>query len=199
MVRAMDDLHSFAAWRHERAREGFEVVFVDGADTGPRFDGTTTAIEDGKPWAVEHAIVRARSRAGTRELTLTSTGDGFWQVNGEPAPHLHGCRDVDLEASVVTNAFPVRRLGLTPGQGADAPTAYVRRGCDGPEERNDYAAPAFNFSCELTYAADGLVRDYPGIAVRVGRQAPRGLPDKWCAWSHLHASRPRASRGTGGG
>lgn len=190
----MDDLLGFAAWRHEQARDGFEVVFADGADTGPRFDGATTAVEDGEPWAVEYAIildsewatvsviVRARSRAATRELTLTSTGDGSWQVNGESAPHLDGCRDVDLEASVLTNAFPVRRLRLAPGQGAEAPAAYVRaaslevqrleqryvrRASDGPEERYDYAAPAFDVSCQLVYTADGLVRDYPGIAVRV--------------------------------
>ncbi len=190
----MDGLHSWAAWRHHEARQGFEVVFVDGADTGPRFQGTTTAVQDGEAWAVEYAIildsewstvsaiVRARSRGAMRAMTLTSTGDGSWQVNGEPASHLDGCRDVDLEASVLTNAFPVRRLGLAPGQSAAAPAAYVRavslevqrleqryarRASDGPEERYDYAAPAFDFACELVYASDGLVRDYPGIAVRV--------------------------------
>jgi hypothetical protein len=195
MVLEVSGLHSFAAWRHQQARQGFEVVFADGADTGRRFDGTTTAVEDGEPWAVDYAIildsewatvsavVRARSRDASRELTLTSTGDGSWQVNGEAAPHLDGCRDVDLEASVLTNAFPVRRLGLAPGQSADAPAAYVRavslevqrleqryerRGAGEGEERYGYAAPAFDFSCELVYAADGLVRDYPGIAVRVG-------------------------------
>jgi hypothetical protein len=194
MVPEVDGLHSFAAWRHQQAREGFEVVFADSAETGRRFEGATTALEGGAPWAVEYAIildsgwatvsavVRARSRAATREMTLTSTGHGSWQVNGEPAPHLDGCRDVDLEASVLTNAFPVRRLGLAPGQSADAPAAYVRaaslevqrleqryarRDADGPDERYDYAAPALAFSCELVYGADGLVRDYPGIAVRV--------------------------------
>ncbi len=30
----------------------------------------------------------------------------------------------------------------------------------------DYAAPAFDFRCRLTYDQSGLVLDYPGIAVR---------------------------------
>jgi hypothetical protein len=91
--------------------------------------------------------------------------------------------DVDLESSAMTNALPVRRLALEPGEGAAAPAVYVpavglnverleqnyvRTDDDGPRQRYDYAAPAFGFSCRLVYDAMGLVLAYPGVAVRAG-------------------------------
>jgi hypothetical protein len=89
--------------------------------------------------------------------------------------------DVDLEASALTNAFPVHRLGLEVGQTAQAPAAYVRavdvsvqrleqryRRLDDDEvgQRYRYGAPEFEFECELRYDESGLVLDYPGIAIR---------------------------------
>jgi hypothetical protein len=102
-------------------------------------------------------------------------------ADSRPAPHLDGCLDIDLESSVLTNAFPVRRLRLACGQGADAPGAYVRAEDLRVErleqryvrlENQDtgrrfaYAAPAFDFTCVLAYDDAGLLLDYPGIAVR---------------------------------
>jgi uncharacterized protein len=83
----------------------------------------------------------------------------------------------------LTNAFPVRRLQLAPGQEAEAPAVYVRaldlrverleqryvRLDDaGSRARYGYRAPRFEFECELVYDEHGLVLDYPGIAVRAG-------------------------------
>ena len=83
----------------------------------------------------------------------------------------------------MTNALPVRRMGLALGARAAAPAAYVRavglaverleqsylRAPDeAARQRYDYAAPAFDFACRLTYDESGLVLDYPGIAVRAG-------------------------------
>jgi hypothetical protein len=182
-------LPPFAAWRHRDAREGFEVVFLDGL----RVEGHTTAVEDGEPFAVGYAIeldeawrtraarVWGRSSRGTHEVMLEGDGHGRWRVDGRSAPHLDGCLDVDLESSSLTNAFPVNRLGLPPGGAADAPAAYVRaldlaverleqryvRIDDGAgRERYDYTSPAFDFRCELVYDESGLVVDYPGIAAR---------------------------------
>ena len=189
----MDALPPSAAWRHEQARDGFEVVFTETVGGGVRFTGTSTAVEEEEAWIVEYAIVvddrwatvsaqiTARSRLGRRELELRPQ-EGRWWLDGAPAAHLDGCHDVDLEASVLTNAFPARRLGLSVGESADAPAAYVRAatlevqrleqrytrladGGGGP--RFDYAAPVFDFRCELAYDGAGLLRDYPGIAVRV--------------------------------
>jgi hypothetical protein len=184
-----------AAWQHRGARTGFEVAYFDSLGEGCRVAGWTTAVEDGRTWAVEYVIdldgtgatrsagIRGRSVAGFTSALLEADGAGRWVVDGVPAPRLDGCLDVDLESSAMTNALPVRRMGLAPGARAAAPAAYVRAVGLGverleqvylrvPEEaahqRYDYAAPAFDFACRLTYDKSGLVLDYPGIAVRAG-------------------------------
>jgi hypothetical protein len=189
-------LPPFAAWRHRDSRDGFEVVFFEGRDGGSRIEGHTAALEDGEPFAVRYAIelderwrtrsaqVWGQSSRGRRAVTLQADGHGSWLVDGRPAPHLDGCLDVDLESSSLTNAFPVRRLCLSPGGGAEAPAAYVRavdldvdrleqryvRIDDGSGlQRYDYTSPAFNFRCELVYDEAGLVIDYPEIATRADR------------------------------
>lgn len=188
-------LPATAAWRHQGARDGFEVAYFEARDRGSRIQGWTTAVEDGVTWAVEYLIdldaagatrgarIRGRSAAGSCSALLEADGAGRWLVGGAPAPHLDGCLDVDLESSAVTNALPVRRMGLGPGASADAPAAYVRavglaterleqtyrRAADqGAGQSYDYAAPVFGFACQITYDESGLVLGYPGIAVRAG-------------------------------
>jgi hypothetical protein len=188
-------LPRFAGWRHEGAREGFEVVFLAMGRAGVRAEGHTTAIEDAEPFAVRYAIelderwrtrsarVSGQSARGARSLTLESDGAGRWVVDGRAAPELDGCLDVDLESSALTNAFPVHRLALAPGEAADAPAAYVRAlglvverleqhyariDTGAARRRFDYVAPAYDFSCVLVYDEDGLLLDYPGIATRAG-------------------------------
>jgi hypothetical protein len=182
-----------AAWRHQGARTGFEVVHFRSTADGFQIDGMTTAVENGQAWSVGYSLVvdgawltrTARvtgwSSAGQRTVRLESDGAGSWRVNGEQAPHLDGCRDVDLESSAMTNALPVRRLDLPLGARASTPAAYVRAvdlSVDRLEQeylrmddtssgqRYAYAAPAFDFSCRLVYDESGLVLDYPGIAER---------------------------------
>jgi uncharacterized protein len=182
-----------AAWLHRGARSGFEVVYFHPGGDGSRIEGWTAAAEAGTTWVVEYTIevdaagatrsarIRGRSADGFRSARLEADGAGHWLVNGDPAPALDGCLDVDLEASAMTNALPVRRIGLPVGAQATAPAAYVRavglaverleqtyvRAADEASwQRYDYAAPAFDFSGRLVYDHAGLVLDYPGIAVR---------------------------------
>jgi hypothetical protein len=182
-----------AAWAHQDTRTGFEVVYFQTAHRGHVVTGCTTAVESGQTWIVDYTVrvdsgwrtqraeVHGRSGDGAHSLVLESEGEGRWQVDGVPAPQLDGCLDVDLESSAMTNALPVRRLALQPGEEAAAPAAYVRAvgldvkrleqtylraDDDGPRQRYHYAAPAFDFSCQLDYDAAGLVLTYPGIAVR---------------------------------
>ena len=184
-----------AAWRHQGARDGFEVAYFQVLDRGCGIAGWTTAIEDGVTWAVEYLIdldengatrsarIRGRSAAGFSSAVLEADGAGRWLVDGVTAPHLDGCLDVDLESSAMTNALPVRRMSLAPGAGAAAPAAYVRavglaverleqtylRAPDEAARQSyDYAAPVFDFSCRIAYDESGLALNYPGIAVRAG-------------------------------
>lgn len=195
MSSAHATLPAAAAWRHVDARDGFEVVFPRREVGGYRLDGQTTAVEDGAVWSVGYSVavderwitrsahVVARSVAGLHEVHLEADGDGGWLVDWDPAPELAGCLDVDLESCVMTNALPVHRLRLRPGEAADAPAAFVRVGGlaverleqryrrlgdeSGGGGRFAYEAPRFGYEGELTYDGAGLLLDYPGIATRV--------------------------------
>jgi hypothetical protein len=183
-----------AAWRHQYARDGFEVVFLETSGAGHWLRGCTSAVEDGGPWVVHYEIglddawrttaahLGGRSPSGAPEVWLEVDGSGHWRVDDVAAPHLDGCLDVDLESSACTNTLPIHRLRLAVGEAADAPAAYVRApGLDverleqrytriedeGDRQRFDYTAPVFDYEGRLVYDAAGLVLDYPGIAVRV--------------------------------
>lgn len=185
---------STAAWRHQDTRAGFEVAYFQAVENGWHIDGYTSAWADGTTFAVEYAIeldaawrtvgarIRGRSPEGPRSTVLATDGSGHWQVDGEPAPHLDGCFDVDLEASALTNALPVRRLELPAGAAAGAPAAWVRAvglsverleqtyarvSDESGHQRYEYAAPVFDFACRIVFDESGLALDYPGIAVRV--------------------------------
>jgi len=190
---AFRDLPSFAAWRHQGARDGFEVVFMRSGPDGHRVEGHTAAVEEGEAWAVRYSIVAAadwtarsarvvgHSASGRRDLTLDGDGAGAWRVDGAAAPELDGCLDVDLESSAFTNAFPVHRLALDIGDAADAPAVYVRAldlSVERLEQRYarvagaaahatyEYAAPRFGYAGRLEYDEHGLVLAYPGLAAR---------------------------------
>jgi hypothetical protein len=157
------------------------------------FEGDAAAVERGEAWSIQYAIsldpnwrtrsarVSGLSTSGRSQRTLQADGDGRWWIDGEPAAHLDGCLDVDLESSAMTNTLPVHRLGLGRGEHADAPAAFVRAldlgvqrleqqyartDDDGPRQRYHYTAAAFAFACDLIYDESGLVLSYPGIATR---------------------------------
>ncbi|TCJ94296.1 putative glycolipid-binding domain-containing protein [Nocardia alba] len=182
-----------AAWSHRDARSGFEVTYFRDDARGVLVEGCATAVEDGVVWAIDYQLrldgswhtrsarIVGRYPTGRRSVTVRSDGLGRWQVDGTVAPELDGCLDIDLEASAFTNALPVHRLGLTVGDSADAPAAYVRaadltmarlpqryrRITDGAGQRYDYRAPEFDFHATLDYDESGLIVDYPGLATRV--------------------------------
>jgi uncharacterized protein len=142
----------------------------------------TYAIDVDESWSTRAARITTRTGLDVHACRLECDGAGHWELDGEPAAHLAGCDDLDLESSAMTNALPVHRLGLAVGGRAAVPAAYVRLG--GGVERLDqsyargedrdghqqyaYTAPAFDFRCQLVYDGSGLVLDYPGIAVRAG-------------------------------
>ena len=126
-----------AAWRHEMSREGFEVVDFDAREDTIAITGHAALVIDGAPlwvryaieldpgWRTRRAHVHGGSPAGERETLLEADGAGAWRVDGAAAPHLDGILDVDLEASAMTNAFPVHRLRLEQASRPRPP----RRGC----------------------------------------------------------------------
>lgn len=182
-----------AAWLHNDARIGFEVVHFRQEDGGHLAAGCTTAHEGGRSWIVDYEIhlnehwvtctarVRARLGPAPKTVSLDHDGVGGWRIDGVPAPHLDGCFDIDLESSAMTNALPVHRHTMRANEPTSAPAAYVRAvgleverleqrytRVNDDAHRYDYRAPAFDFGCELIYDESGLVLHYPGIAHRAG-------------------------------
>ena len=176
-------LPPFAAWRFVDAVDGFEVVYLEPG----RLRGHTSAVEDGRPYAVAYEItldgwitreVRVTSDTvdGLRSTHVRSDGRGGWTVDGVPAPHLDGLVDVDLEASACTNTLPVHRLTTPVGAVVAASAVYVQasdlavRRLDQTYRRLDDRQFAYTseggFEAVLTFDRSGLVLDYPGIAVR---------------------------------
>jgi hypothetical protein len=70
-----------------------------------------------------------------------------------------------LGARAAAPAAYVRAVGLAVER---LEQSYLRAPDEAARQRYDYAAPAFDFACRLTYDESGLVLDYPGIAVRAG-------------------------------
>ncbi|MFI5035746.1 MAG: putative glycolipid-binding domain-containing protein [Acidimicrobiales bacterium] len=190
-----NDLPPSACWVHQGLRSGFEVSYFTPEPKGLRIEGTTTGFQDGDAWVVSYDIeldqlwktrrvrIASRTALGSIEQYVESDCEGHWLIDGKNASYLDGCLDIDLEASVMTNALPVHRLCLSPGENAAAPAAYVRLAkrrlerldqfyarSKGQDDRLifDYEAPAFDFRCRLTYDSSGLVLDYPGIGIRAG-------------------------------
>jgi uncharacterized protein len=181
MLTGMPD---FAAWRFVDGVDGFEVVYP----ARGRLRGHTSAVEDGRPYAVGYEIEldqrwhtrRARVWADTLDRTgaivVASDGDGMWTLDGVPAPHLNGLIDIDLEASACTNTLPIHRMSFPAGEVVHAAAVYVRaldlsvvrleqtyRRIDA--RRFAYTSEA-DFQAVLECDAAGLIVDYPGVARR---------------------------------
>lgn len=183
-------LPAVAAWRLIEAHEGFEVAHLTpGADT-IRFSGTSAGVEDGLPWSFRYDLELGadwHARRGSilstdgGRLALESDGPGRWLVDGVHDAALDGCLDIDLEGSALTNTASVHRLLLGVGEEAAAPAVYVRTNTLAVERLDqtyrrvaaadgfafEYASPRFDYRASLSFGADGLVVDYPGIAHRV--------------------------------
>ena len=189
----LSHLPTQAAWRHDGARAGFEVLFPDDIDSGHVLRGCTTGWEGGSAWSVGYLI---EVDAGWRTMRAEATGrvrtgdlrrvaeriDGDrWLVDGVLRPDLDGCVDVDFETSAATNTLPLHRLDLPVGEWTDAPAAFVRAEdlrverleqsyCHTAEGSGtltvDYRSPTFDFAATLEYDESGLIVAYPGIASR---------------------------------
>jgi len=112
-----------------------------------------------------------------KRIVLESDGQGRWRHDGEPAPELEGCIDVDIEVSPVTNTLPIRRLGLAAGKSAEIKAAYLtvpclqarpaaqRYSCLVPFSeaggRYRYEGLSSGFTAEIPVDQDGFVLDYP--------------------------------------
>jgi uncharacterized protein len=178
------------AWRRTDEDAGHSLARVEPRAGGWLFHGTEVLagpetllacsfrVEVDDAWATRRVEVSSVSAEGERRLLLTADDDRRWERDGERAPELDGCVDVDVAATPLTNTLPIRRLAaLAAGQEVTTPVAWVdvpalgvtrvdqtyRRLGPAAWRYADDAHGAF----ELTVDDDGLVVEYTGMATRV--------------------------------
>jgi uncharacterized protein len=187
---------TMTTWRSDDpAGPGLEAARVVLGETGFRAVGRMVRTTDGGVFsasyrlvvgasgALERLVVDAAGEDRERQLTITRNEDGVWLVDdGSGASRIDAgdALDVDLAFSPVFNALPVRRLGLHREKGAHTLpmvflalpelTVEVTEQTYRTVALGDPAVVGFtagDFAAEITVDTDGMVVDYPGIALRV--------------------------------
>ncbi len=144
------------------------VAQIEGGDSACRYALSVDA--DGRTSGVT-------LECGGRELRLERT-DAGWSVDGERRPDLDAAVDVDITATPLTNALPIRRLGLRIGGAAEIETAWIvvpdltvgvgrqRYTRVGPAA---YCFESLDSDFRRTIRVDdeGFVLSYPGLFERV--------------------------------
>lgn len=114
-----------------------------------------------------------------RQVELESDGNGNWEMNKRPAPHLRGAIDVDITATPFTNTLPICRLNLKADQHEDILAAYVsvpelvvtvdpqRYICIEPGRLYRFESSGGDFVRDIRVDENGLVVEYPGLFKRV--------------------------------
>lgn len=76
-------------------------------------------------WQVTR-VAAAWEQGGRRQsLSLQTESSGIWRSPAAPEPALTGCTDVDIAWTPFTNTLPIRRLGLSPGEGREIQVVYI--------------------------------------------------------------------------
>jgi hypothetical protein len=184
----MDDWHPLperAAWRLHDAHDGFEHVAITSRADGAVFAGATIGVEAGAFWDVRYRI-EVDSGWLSRRIRVDRGGDVSvierdrvgWLVDGERRDDLDDCADVDLEGSLLTNLFAIRRLRLAIGEERAVSAVYVHtmeRRVSRSEQRYRrlgerefrYGSPDGSFRALLRLDDAALTRSYEGLGTRV--------------------------------
>jgi len=174
---------------HASLLEGADSYSLQGVVVVPLGDvpchiGYAVAVDS--EWRPSQARATIVTPAGVREIVLRSEGEA-WELDGVPAPHLDGCRDVDLGWTPATNTVPIRRLELDIRESATITAAWVRfpeldvvrneqRYTRLAEDRWRYQSGDYDFEL-VTDERTGLVLSYGGDLWRasaVGLAGPAG-------------------------
>ena len=125
-------------WRRVMDEASVEQALIITGPGAVEITGTVLIAEEGVPlrvdysvqcdeaWSTRHVFVLQSYNGEVRTLRLDHDGAGNWTRDGEPAPDLAGCSDIDLGVSPSTNALPVNRLGLQVGDAGSITAAWVR-------------------------------------------------------------------------
>lgn len=175
----------WSAW--DGCEAGLEHVDIRPADGGLVISGVVIGQDDGAKFGLHYRLkvdsswrtraIHLRTASG-QVLDLESNGQGSWIENGKPQSDLQGCIDVDIQATPLTNALPIRRLAWETGQTIDIRLCYIALpdlSVSARDQRYTAIGPSLyrfeslesGFTADLPVDEDGFVRDYPGLFRRL--------------------------------
>ena len=111
-------------------------------------------------------------------IVLERDESGNWQMNGEPAPGLAGCFDVDIPLTPFTNTLPIKRLRFTGQESRQIDVVYLdlladqvsvvrQQYCRLWDDTYRYRNVPNDFEAQISVDTMGLVMDYPSLFQRV--------------------------------
>lgn len=185
-------------WQHSN-EIGIEHLTLRFSDDGSQEAASTVVnVIDGRPFTLSYRIeaegwitrrLMVEMPRGDARIDLRSDGDGRWFMGDDSQSDLEGCIDVDIMATPFTNALPIGRLQLQPGESRDLDVVYVavpslevsrssqRYTC--LSDRGEYRYQSLRagevaFSVDIAVDEDGLVIDYPGFFRRIALAQDEG-------------------------
>lgn len=145
-----------------------------GEHEGLRF-GVFYEIQLDPDWTFRSLTLR---RHDGRVMRLVSNGEGDWKLDGQRAPALEGCVDIDISGTPFTNTLPMRRVPFETGARQRFDMAWIP--LDSLEPFRDgqiytmlddthyrYEAADGSFAQVLTVDENCFVVDYPTLFRRV--------------------------------
>ncbi|MFC4174069.1 putative glycolipid-binding domain-containing protein [Microvirga sp. GCM10011540] len=176
----------WSSW--EGLEDGLEHVDIRPEGSGTVAAGVIVGAEESACYGLTYRLVmdeawrirEARLEATTGpSLHLQSDGQGSWRADGQPRPDLHGCIDIDIQATPLTNTLPIRRLNLDKGQSAIMRVAYIwvpslsveaQEHCYtalDPGAQYRFESLESGFRADLPVDGDGFVMNYPRLFRRL--------------------------------
>ncbi|SCK23215.1 putative glycolipid-binding domain-containing protein [Vogesella sp. LIG4] len=118
---------------------------------------------------------------GPRTLNLLRNVAGRWHADGVAMPAFDSCSELDLQCGGLTNALPIRRLQLAPGDSAQLQVLFVRlpqltleicpqrytRLADDAQGHARYRYQSPGFSAEISVDCHGLTLCYSDFLQRL--------------------------------
>ncbi len=166
-------------------RPGHEAARLFLTDGRWNLAGTAVFVDHARPCRLNYQIecdadwrtrwAKVDGWIGNDVIEIHTTVDGReWYLNGNKAPQVSGCIDIDLNFSPVTNLLPIRRLNLEVGQESPVKAAWLRFPSFelelleqtyrrvGPTSYR-YESAGGKFVAELEVDASGFPVNYPGF------------------------------------
>lgn len=114
---------------HASLREGEDGHRLEGVVVVPLGDvpcHVEYSVAVDRRWRAREARAMVTTPSRARQIVLRSDPTKGWELDGESAPYLEHCDDIDLGWTPATNTVPIRRLGLAVGESATITAAWIR-------------------------------------------------------------------------